>query len=158
MRLVLQRVSRACVRVNGAVHAGIGRGLLVLVGVHASNTEASANALAARVATLRCFNDASGRMNLGAAEAGADFLVVSQFTLCADLSRGRRPSFEPAMAPAPARALYERFAAALARCVERPVQTGVFGADMQIELINDGPVTFVLDEPPSRPPDHAPPG
>jgi D-tyrosyl-tRNA(Tyr) deacylase len=149
MRLVLQRVTRAAVRIKGRVHAEIGPGMLILAGVFAGDTAETADALAARVAGLRCFEDAGGKMNLSAAEAGGDFLVVSQFTLCADLARGRRPSFAPAMAPEPARALYERFSESLARASGRPVRTGVFGASMAVELVNDGPVTFVLDSDPA---------
>jgi D-aminoacyl-tRNA deacylase len=149
MRLVIQRVTRAAVRIDGAVHAEIGRGLLILAGVFKPDTETAADALAARVAALRCFEDAQGKMNLAAPEAGADYLVVSQFTLCADLARGRRPGFDAAMPPEPARALYERFAAALTRASGRTVRTGVFGAAMAVELVNDGPVTFVMDSPPA---------
>jgi D-tyrosyl-tRNA(Tyr) deacylase len=145
MRLVLQRVARAAVRVDGQIHAEIGRGLLILAGVFKTDAPETADVLAARVSALRCFDDARGKMNLGGVEAEAEYLVVSQFTLCADLDRGRRPSFDPAMPPEPARAIYERFAAALARASGRPVRTGVFGASMAVELVNDGPVTFVLD-------------
>ncbi len=145
MRLVLQRVTRAAVRIDGNVHAGIGRGLVILAGVFKTDTAEAADALASRVAALRCFEDAAGRMNLGAAETDAEYLVVSQFTLCANLARGRRPSFDPAMPPESAKALYERFAAALARASGRPVRTGIFGALMEVELVNDGPVTFVLE-------------
>jgi D-tyrosyl-tRNA(Tyr) deacylase len=144
MRLVIQRVTRAAVSVDGRPHAAIGRGLLILVGVYKEDAASAADALAARVAALRCFDDGRGKMNLGLAEAGGESLVVSQFTLCADLARGRRPSFDPAMPPEPARALYERFAEALARASGRPVRTGVFGASMAVDLVNDGPVTFVL--------------
>ncbi len=145
MRVVIQRVASAAVRIDGAVCSGIGRGLLVLVGISKSDTPEAADALAARTAALRCFEDAAGKMRHGAADAGGDFLVVSQFTLCADMSRGRRPSFDPAMPPEPARAIYARFVAELARVSGRAVRTGVFGADMQVELVNDGPVTFVMD-------------
>jgi D-tyrosyl-tRNA(Tyr) deacylase len=145
MRLVLQRVTRAAVRIDGQFHAGIERGLVILAGVFRDDTPERADALAARAASLRCFEDARGKMNLAAAEAGAAYLVVSQFTLCADLARGRRPSFDPAMPPEGARALYERFAGTLGRLSGRPVRTGVFGARMEVELANDGPVTFVLE-------------
>jgi D-tyrosyl-tRNA(Tyr) deacylase len=145
MRLVIQRVSRAAVRIDGRSHAEIGRGLAILAGVFKTDTSAAADALAERVAVLRCFDDPGGRMNLDAAAAGAEFLVVSQFTLCADLSRGRRPGFDPAMPPGPAKEIYERFADALARASGRTVRTGVFGATMEVELVNDGPVTFVFD-------------
>lgn len=147
MRLVLQRVTRAAVRVDGRPYADIGRGIVVLIGIFQGDAPEAADALAARVASLRCFDDERGRMNLGPADVGAEFLVVSQFTLCADLSRGRRPGFEGAMPPEPARAVYERFVAALARASGRPVLTGVFGADMQVELVNDGPATFVMEAP-----------
>lgn len=145
MRLVLQRVTRAAVDIEGSRHAEIGRGLMILVGVARGDTAAVAETLAAKIAGLRCFGDAAGRMNLSGPEVNADYLVVSQFTLCADLTRGKRPGFETAMPPAEAEPIYEGFAAALARLSGRPVRTGVFGADMQLELVNDGPVTFVLE-------------
>jgi D-tyrosyl-tRNA(Tyr) deacylase len=152
MRLVIQRVTRAAVRIDGKVHAEIGRGLLILAGIHKPDTEAAVDALAARVASFRCFEDDQGKMNRSAPEAGAEFLVVSQFTLCADLARGRRPGFDAAMPPEPARALVDRFADGLARASGRPVRTGVFGATMAVELVNDGPVTFVMDSPPASSP------
>ena len=145
MRLVIQRAERASVRIDGDEVAAIGPGLVILVGVFREDSPASADALAGRAAALRCFADTDGRMNLSCAQAAGEFLVVSQFTLCADLSRGRRPGFEPAMAPGPARDLYERFVATLARESGRPVRTGRFGADMKVDLVNDGPVTFVME-------------
>ena len=144
MRLVLQRVARAAVRVDGETVGEIGRGLLVLAGVEQGDGPAAAAAAADRLAGLRCFEDAAGKMNLAAADAGAAFLVVSQFTLAADLSRGRRPSFTTAAPPAAAEPLVDALAADLARR-GFPVATGRFGARMEVELVNDGPVTFVLD-------------
>ncbi len=144
MRLVLQRVARAAVRVDGETVGEIGRGLLVLAGVEQGDGPAAAAAAAGRLAGLRCFEDAAGKMNLAAADAGAAFLVVSQFTLAADLSRGRRPSFTTAAPPAAAEPLVDALAADLSRR-GFPVATGRFGARMEVELVNDGPVTFVLD-------------
>jgi len=144
MRLILQRVRTAAVRVGGETVGRIGRGLLVLAGVERGDGPDAAARAADRLAGLRCFEDAGGKMNLAAAEAGAAFLVVSQFTLAADLSRGRRPSFGPAAPPEQAEPLVEAIAADLrARGFE--VATGRFGARMEVELVNDGPVTFVLD-------------
>lgn len=143
MRIVLQRVSRAAVRVDGLVHARIGRGLLALVAVEKSDSEITARVAARRVARLRIFEDSAGKMNLDATQVGAAILVVSQFTLAADLQRGRRPSFGPAAPPEIARTLVEEFASAL-RAENLSVETGVFGAHMEVELVNDGPVTFVL--------------
>jgi D-tyrosyl-tRNA(Tyr) deacylase len=143
MRTVVQRVSRAEVRVDGRVVGRIDRGLLLLVGVEKGDTDADASATAAKIAALRCF---PGRtpMDLTLAQAGGGCLVVSQFTLLADLTRGNRPGFDRAEAPDLAKALYERVAAALA-AAGLPVATGVFGAMMDVDFVNDGPVTFVLD-------------
>jgi D-aminoacyl-tRNA deacylase len=144
VRLVLQRVQRAQVRVGGETVGAIGRGLLAFVAVVPGDGEATAAAAADRLAGLRCFEDAAGRMNLDAAAAGAAFLVVSQFTLAADLSRGRRPSFVGAAPPEVAAPLVEALAADLRRRGFE-VATGRFGAAMEVELVNDGPVTFMLD-------------
>jgi D-aminoacyl-tRNA deacylase len=144
VRLVLQRVARAAVRVDGAAVGEIGRGLLVLAGVEHGDGAAEAAAAADKLAGLRLFGDAAGRMNLAAADAGAAFLVVSQFTLAADLSRGRRPSFGTAAPPAAAEPLVDALAGDLRRR-GFVVATGRFGAHMEVELVNDGPVTFVLD-------------
>lgn len=144
MRAVVQRVRSASVTIGGVVTASIGAGLLVLAGVAVTDTENDARALAAKVATLRIFDDASGAMNLDVQAIGGAILLVSQFTLQADTRRGRRPSFVQA-APRPlAEPLYEAVAAAL-RATGIPVQTGVFGADMAVALVNDGPVTILLD-------------
>lgn len=145
MKLVLQRVSRAEVRVDGAPFASIGRGLLILAGVGIADSEASVDAAVAKVKGLRLFDDAAGKTNLSCEDVGGEFLVVSQFTLQADLSRGKRPGFDDAMKPPRSRELYERFCAGLAAATGRPVNTGSFGASMQVELVNDGPATYVLE-------------
>lgn len=144
MRIVLQRVSSARVVVDGAVAGEIGPGLLVLLGVTHGDTEEQARLLAGKVARLRIFEDDQGKMNRSVADAGGSVLVVSQFTLYGDCRKGRRPSFDAAAPPEHARALYERFVAEV-RALGLPVATGVFQAHMQVELVNDGPVTMVLD-------------
>jgi D-tyrosyl-tRNA(Tyr) deacylase len=144
VRLILQRVSAAEVRVAGEAVGRIGRGMLVLVGVEKGDGPDQAAAAAAKLGHLRIFEDAEGRMNLGPAEAGADFLVVSQFTLAGSLDRGRRPSFDAAAPPEAAEPLVERLVEELRRAGHR-VETGRFRARMEVELVNDGPVTFVLD-------------
>jgi len=144
VRLILQRVARAAVRVDGEVIGTIGRGMLVLAGVEQGDGAAAAAAAADKLAGLRIFADAAGKMNLAAADAGAAFLVVSQFTLAADLSRGRRPSFTSAAPPAVAEPLIDALTADLRRR-GFTVAGGRFGAHMEVELVNDGPVTFVLD-------------
>lgn len=143
MRTVVQRVERAQVRVGGEVVASIGRGLLLLVGVEVGDTEADAERTATKVAALRMFPGLTP-MDRSVAEVGGACLVVSQFTLAADLHQGRRPSFTRALPPSAAETLYLRVAAAL-RQSGLEVGTGAFGADMAIELVSDGPVTFVLD-------------
>jgi len=144
MRVVAQRVSRACVRVDGELVGEIGRGMLLLVGIEKGDREADVEALAERIALLRCFQDESGRMNRSLGEVGGAALVVSQFTLCADLRKGRRPSFDGAEEPSRAREQVERFRQALER-LGIPTHSGRFGAEMAVELVNDGPVTFVLE-------------
>ncbi|HEY3172410.1 MAG TPA: D-aminoacyl-tRNA deacylase [Thermoanaerobaculia bacterium] len=144
MKLVLQRVSEAEVRIRGEVVARIGRGLLVLLGAEKGDEAGDAEEAARKVAGLRVFEDENGKMNLDLAAVGGSALVVSQFTLVADLSRGRRPGFERALAGEEAKPLYERFVAGLAE-QGVPVATGVFGEFMQVSLVNDGPATFVLE-------------
>lgn len=144
MRLILQRVSRAEVRVDGGVVGSIGRGLLVLVGVEPDDGPPQVAAAADKLAGLRVFEDAGGKMNLAAAAVEGAFLVVSQFTLAADLSRGRRPSFTTAAAPEVAEPLVDALVEDL-RDRGFPVETGRFGAHMEVELVNDGPVTFLLE-------------
>jgi D-tyrosyl-tRNA(Tyr) deacylase len=145
VRVVLQRVSRAEVRVDGEVVGRVGLGHLVLVGFGRDDGDAHIEWMAGKVLGLRVFADAEGKMNLGLAEAEGDLLVVSQFTLYGDSSKGRRPSFVDAAAPAEAEALYDRFVEALRARTERRVETGVFGAMMDVELVNDGPVTLLLE-------------
>lgn len=144
MRAILQRVARSSVRVGEATVGSIGRGVLVLLGVEKGDGPAEAAALAAKLAALRIFTDEDGKMNLDAAAVGGEFLIVSQFTLGASLARGRRPSFNSAAHPEAARPLVEVVMADLAERGFR-VEGGRFGASMQVELVNDGPVTFVLD-------------
>lgn len=141
MRAVVQRVSEARVTVEGRVVGEIGRGLLVLLGVAPTDGPAQVSWLASKIAGLRIFSDEAGKMNLSVAEIGGGVLVVSQFTLYGDASKGRRPSFVGAARPELAEPLYEAFADALG------AQRGVFGADMQVALTNDGPVTLILDTP-----------
>jgi D-tyrosyl-tRNA(Tyr) deacylase len=144
VRVVVQRVSRAAVRVDGEVLGSCGRGLLVLVGVAHGDTEVAAERLAAKVARLRIFPDADGRFDRSLLDTGGDALVVSQFTLLADTRKGNRPSFTDAAPPDHAEPLAERFTDAL-RGHGIHVETGVFGAKMEVELVNDGPVTIVVD-------------
>lgn len=144
MRAVIQRVSKASVTVDGAVVGQIGRGLLVLLGVGAGDAAADARQLAEKIANLRIFADDEGRFNRSALDIGGAALVVSQFTLYADTRRGRRPSFSGAALPEAAAPLVDGFVAAL-RERGLPVSTGVFGAHMDVDLRNDGPVTIILD-------------
>ena len=144
MRAGVQRVSRARVTVNGARAGEIGEGLLVLLGVGRRDTEADAAYLAAKVAGLRIFHDDEGKMNRSAAENGAAVLVVSQFTLFGDVRRGKRPSFDEAARPEDARRLYECFVANI-RAAGLPCETGRFQEMMSVELVNEGPVTILLD-------------
>ena len=144
MRVVLQRVSRAAVRVDGEVVGQIGPGLLALVGVAEGDDAETVDKVAAKVAGLRIFADAEGRFNESVAEIGGGVLVVSQFTLISDVRRGRRPSFTGAARPEQAKPLVERFAAQLA-AAGVPTASGRFGAMMEVELVNDGPFTVVID-------------
>ncbi len=143
MIALIQRVREARVEVGGRAIGEIGRGLLALLGVERGDGEAEAERLAARVLGYRVFPDAEGRMNLALAEAGGGLLVVPQFTLAADTTKGARPSFSTAAAPDEGERLYERFVA-VARARHGALQTGRFGAEMQVSLVNDGPVTFWL--------------
>lgn len=144
MRAVVQRVSRAEVRVSGAVVGQIGRGFVVLLGVAAGDTEADAVAIASKIGGLRVFPDGDGRMNLAIAEADGSVLLVSQFTLLADLRKGRRPSFLAAADPGKASDLVGAVGRRL-RESGLDVAEGEFGADMDVDLVNDGPVTIVID-------------
>ena len=146
MRAVLQRVREAAVTVNDQTISAIGAGLLILVGVTHDDNEEDARWLAQKIATLRVFEDAAGKFNLSALDIGASALVVSQFTLYADARRGRRPDFIAAARPEVAEPLIERFAALLREQGLR-VETGKFQARMLVKIINDGPVTIILDSP-----------
>jgi D-tyrosyl-tRNA(Tyr) deacylase len=144
MRVVLQRVSRACVRVEGAIVGEVGAGFVALVGIAEGDGESQVDALVAKSAELRVFTDEAGKFNLSLVDVGGSVLVISQFTLLADLRKGRRPSFLGAAAPEVAEPLVERYASGLeARGVT--VARGRFGASMEVELVNDGPVTIVVD-------------
>src|SRR5687768_16373885 len=144
MRAVLQRVTRAAVRCGGATVGEVGAGLVVLLGVARDDAEEDARYRAEKVLNLRVFDDAEGRMNLSVGDAGGALLVVSQFTLYGDVRRGRRPSWVDAAPPEAAEALYEFFVAEARRAGAR-VETGSFRAMMEVELVNDGPVTLLLD-------------
>ena len=143
MKAVIQRVKRASVRAGG-LEAAIGPGLLVLVGLEAGDTEATCAWAAAKIAGLRIFEDAEGRMNLGLPEVGGEILAVSQFTLAGSIAKGRRPSFDGAMSPDSARILFQRFLELL-KAQHPAVKSGFFQEHMEVELVNDGPVTFILE-------------
>jgi len=144
MRAVVQRVSRASVTVEGNVVGQIGAGLLVLLGVAGGDDEEAADYLAEKIAGLRLFEDAAGKMNLSVKEAGGAVLAISQFTLYGDVRRGRRPSFDAAAPPGHAKQLYEHFLSRI-RAEGLRCESGIFQAMMQVELVNDGPVTILLD-------------
>lgn len=144
MRALVQRVRSGAVRVAGEEIACIGRGLVILLGISPEDAEAQAGYLADKIATLRIFEDADGKMNLSLLDVGGEVIVVSQFTLYADTERGRRPSFVNAAAPELAEPLVARFVELL-QAQGVPVQTGRFGAEMQVEIHNDGPVTIWLE-------------
>ena len=145
MRLVIQRVSEASVTVEGECISSIGRGLLVLVGVENGDTEQDAAWLAAKTAALRIFDDEEGVMNRSVVDVDGGLLAVSQFTLTASTRKGNRPSYIRAAGHELAVPLYERFCQLLSEAAGRPVQRGIFGADMKVRLLNDGPVTIIID-------------
>jgi D-tyrosyl-tRNA(Tyr) deacylase len=145
MRVILQRVTRGAVRVNDTITGAIGHGFVALVGVAHADTPAQAGLLARKTAHLRVFEDTDGRMNLSALDTGAGVLVVSQFTLYADVRKGRRPSFTDAAPPDTAEPLVRHYAACLRAEGIAQVEQGVFGALMQVEIHNHGPVTVILD-------------
>jgi D-aminoacyl-tRNA deacylase len=146
MRAVIQRVSRASVTIHGQIVGKIGPGLLVLLGITHTDNPADARWLAEKIVGLRIFNDADGKMNLGLTDVGGSVLVVSQFTLYGDAHKGRRPSFIAAARPEQAIPLYEAFVNGI-KALGVPVETGRFGAMMDVELVNDGPVTLILEAP-----------
>lgn len=145
MRVLLQRVSAASVNIAGSTHGQIGRGLLVLLGIEATDTAEDIDWLCGKLSRLRVFPDAAGTMNRSVVDVGGDFLVVSQFTLYASTKKGNRPSYLRAARPEVAVPLYEAFVARLGEVSGRRVATGRFGADMQVQLTNDGPVTVWID-------------
>ena len=145
MRTVLQRVSRASVSISGEKKGEIGHGILCLVGVHPEDSEIDLEWMVKKICNLRIFDDEDGVMNRSILNHGGNILVVSQFTLFASTKKGNRPSYIKAAGPEIAIPLYERFVAMLAETLQRPVPTGEFGADMQVELVNDGPVTIIID-------------
>ena len=145
MRLVIQRVSEASVTVEGECISSIGRGLLVLVGVENGDTEQDASWLAAKTAALRIFDDEEGDMNRSVIDVDGGLLAVSQFTLTASTRKGNRPSYIRAAGHGLAVPLYERYCQLLSEAAGRPVQRGMFGADMKVRLLNDGPVTIIID-------------
>jgi D-aminoacyl-tRNA deacylase len=145
MRVVIQRVSGAGLSVDGAVHASIGPGLVVLVGIEDADSQDDIQWLAAKIVNLRIFNDAEGVMNISVKEQGGDILLVSQFTLHASTKKGNRPSYIRASRPEVAISLYDQMIVQLERELGKKISTGVFGADMKVSLVNDGPVTIVVD-------------
>jgi len=145
MRVVIQRVKSSSVTINGKVRSSTGRGLLVFVGIEDADTSADAAWLAAKVVNMRLFDDSDGVMNLSVIEAGGEIMIVSQFTLHASTRKGNRPSYIRAARPEKAIPLYEEFIAHTGDLLGRSVSTGIFGAMMDVELINDGPVTIITD-------------
>lgn len=146
MRIVIQRVGRASVSIDGTLHASVGHGMMILVGCEHGDTEADADWLAAKTAGLRIFDDEAGVMNRPITDIGGEVLAISQFTLTASTRKGNRPSYIRASPGNESRPLYEYFCAKLESLLGgAPVKRGVFGADMQVELVNDGPVTIIID-------------
>lgn len=145
MIAVIQRVSSASVEIENKAVASIGKGLLVLVGIEDADGDEDIQWLASKIVNLRIFNDANGVMNVSVKDDGGDIIVVSQFTLHASTKKGNRPSYIKASKPDVAIPLYEKFKSEIASVLEKPIQSGVFGADMKVGLVNDGPVTIIID-------------
>lgn len=145
MRIVVQRVSEASVTINGIITASIQSGLLVLIGIEDADSDEDAEWLAAKICNLRIFSDTSGVMNLNVKEAGGSILLVSQFTLHASTKKGNRPSYIRASKPEHAIPLYKKMISRLDTALDNKIQTGEFGADMKVKLLNDGPVTIIID-------------
>lgn len=145
MRIVLQRVSLASVAIEGEVKSAIGRGYLILLGIESDDTSEDIDWLCKKIAQLRIFNDADGKMNLDIKQVEGDVLVISQFTLFAQTKKGNRPSFIRAARPDIAIPLYEQFVRTLSQELGQTIYTGEFGADMKVSLLNDGPVTLIID-------------
>ena len=145
MRVVIQRVSEASVKIDDKVYSRIGNGILILLGIEEADLQEDIEWLCAKIARLRIFDDHQGVMNLSLEETGGEAMVVSQFTLHASTRKGNRPSYIRAARPDTAIPLYEKFVENLSMLLKKPVQTGVFGAMMQVALVNDGPVTIIID-------------
>lgn len=145
MKAVIQRVKYSNVKIDGRVVGSCEKGFMILLGVFQGDTQADADKMIKKIPHLRIFEDENGKMNLSCLDVGGEILVVSQFTLCADCSHGRRPSFTASAPPDEANSLYEYFVEQLKNTGVKSVETGEFGADMQVELVNDGPVTIILD-------------
>lgn len=145
MRALVQRVREAAVTVDGEVTGQIGSGLLVLLGVEAADGQEDLDWLCRKISQLRVFDDENGVMNRSLLDVGAEALVVSQFTLFASVKKGNRPSYTRAAEPAISKPMFERFVSQMSQTLARPVPTGVFGAEMQVSLVNDGPITIWLD-------------
>ena len=146
MKLVVQKVKNASVTINNELYSSIDKGYLVLFGAEKNDTKEQADWLANKISVLRCFPDENGKMNLSIKDVNGEMLIVSQFTLCSDIKKGTRPSFDNAMPSNEANEMYEYF---LSKVKEQliPVKTGVFGANMGVNLLNDGPVTFIINAP-----------
>lgn len=145
MIAVIQRASSAQLHISEKLHASIGNGFVILLGIHVDDTSADVNYLVGKIHGLRIFSDAEGKMNLALAQVNGDILLVSQFTLYADTRKGNRPSYIAAARPEQAIPLYEQMIHQLSEMMGGPIQTGVFGANMQVSLCNDGPVTIIID-------------
>jgi len=145
MRVVIQRVSSASVSINDSVHSYINKGLLILLGIETNDTIEDVEKLASKIAKLRIFSDENGLMNLSSSDVNGDYLVVSQFTLHADTRNGNRPSYIKSARPEQAIPLYQKFIDLLSKETNKKICTGEFGADMKIALVNDGPVTIIID-------------
>ena len=145
MRAVIQRVSKASVAINGKIHAKINNGFLILLGIEDADTNEDIGWLSGKIVNLRIFNDENGVMNVSIKDINADILLISQFTLHASTKKGNRPSYIKASKPAIAVPLYQKMIQQLSNDLGKPIQTGEFGADMKVELLNDGPVTIVMD-------------
>ena len=145
MRVVIQRVLRASVTIDGVIKASVGKGLLVLVGIEEADTKEDIDWLSSKIVNFRIFNDENGVMNVSLKDVNGELLLVSQFTLHASTKKGNRPSYIRAARPEIAIPLYEQFIREMEQQLGRPIQTGEFGADMKVELLNDGPVTLCVD-------------
>ncbi len=145
MKAVIQRVTHAQVNVNGEIVGKINKGLLVFLGIGSSDSEADSDYLIKKIINLRIFNDSDSKMNLSLKDVNGELLVISQFTLYADTQKGNRPSYTSAAQPIVAKEIYNSFLSKLETVFEKKIESGIFGADMKVELLNDGPVTIIID-------------